>query len=124
MVGDFGPIITLIVVIALALIAVLRLGVKFDINEYQKSRKKRHLSLARLYCPHIRLEKHKQGVSCQSLFVSPSGTMDWVCTQCGVVTHVAPSDEEIEKLAEYYFSNYEEYTKKMKKFEKHAKKSL
>lgn len=39
MVGDFGPIITLIAVGTISIIAILKLGIKFDLNEYFVSRK-------------------------------------------------------------------------------------
>lgn len=124
LIGDFGPAITVIIVITISVIAILRLGIRFDLNKYADSRKKRHHSLAQMYCPHIRLAVEKEGVSYQSLFVSPPGTLDWVCTQCGVVTHVAYSEQEIKELAEYYLENPRNYASKMKKFEYHAKKSF
>ena len=124
MIGDFGPLITLIAVITISVIAILKLGIKFDLNKFLDSRKNRHLSLARLNCPHIRLAPEKDGVSYQSLFVSPSGTLDWVCTQCGTVTHMPLSKEEIEEQVKYYLNNPKKYKKRMHKFEKHAKKSF
>lgn len=124
MIGNFGPLITLIVVITISVIAILKLGIKFDLNKFLDSRKSRHLSLARLNCPHIRLAPEKDGVSYQSLFVSPSGTLDWVCTQCGTVTHMPLSEEEIEEQVKYYLNNPKKYKEKMHKFEKHAKKSF
>ena len=39
MVGDFGPIITLIVIIMCSLAVIFRLGVKFDLNKHLYSRK-------------------------------------------------------------------------------------
>ena len=124
LIGDFGPIITLIIVITITLIAILKLGIKFDLNKYADSRKKKHRSLAQLYCPHIRLASEKEGISYQSLFVSPSGTLDWICTQCGTVTHVPYSEKKTQELAEYYLENSKKYKKRMKKFEHHAKKSF
>lgn len=124
MVGDFGPTITLIVVITISIIAILKLGIKFDLNKYFDSRKSRHRSLARLNCPHIRITPEQDGISYQSLFVSPPGTLDWVCTQCGTVTHTSFSDGEVEEMAKYYLENPKKYNKKMRKFEKHAKKSF
>ncbi|THG38991.1 hypothetical protein [Adlercreutzia caecimuris] len=124
MVGDFGPIITLIAVGTISIIAILKLGIKFDLNEYFVSRKNRHRSLARLNCPHIRIAPEQNGISYQSLFVSPSGTLDWVCTQCGTVTHAPLSESEVEEMAKFYLANPKKYSKKMRKFEKHAKKSF
>lgn len=39
----------LVVILALAIIAILHFGVKFDINEFIESRKKRHRKLAQSY---------------------------------------------------------------------------
>lgn len=93
MIYDFGPLITLIVVITISVIAVLKLGIKFDLNELFYTKKSRHLSLARLNCPHTRLAPEKGGMSYRSLFVCPPGTLNWVCTQCGTVTHMPLSEE-------------------------------
>ena len=122
-VGDFGPIITLILVIAVAIIAVFRLGVRFDLNQYLETRKERSLRLARLYCTHMSLESCEEGVQVQSLWYSPSGTLDWVCSRCGTVTHVPPDEENTKKVAEYYIANPDEYGKSMKRFFKYAKRS-
>ena len=125
LVGDFGPTITLIVVIAIAVIGILRLGVKFDLNQFLTARKKRHLALARHYCPHIHLApKGDNNVQIQSLFYTPYGTLDWICSQCGLVVHMAPSDEEIQESARYFLENPEEYTKRVKRFQKHMRKAL
>lgn len=123
LVGDFGPAITLIIVIALAIIALLRFGIRFDLNDYLKTRKERHMRLARISCTHMILKPHENGVEIQSLWYSPPGTLDWICNRCGTVSHVSPSDEEIEKQAEYYIANPNEYSKMNKRFLKHLKKS-
>lgn len=88
---------------------------------YQKNR---HRSLARLYCPHIRIAPEQNGISHQSLFLSPPGTLDWIRTQCGTMARVSPSDDETKEMAKYYLENPKKYNKKMRKFEKHAKKSF
>jgi len=122
-VGDFGPIITLIVVITVAVIAVFRFGIRFDVNQYLEARKDRSLRLARLNCTHLDLEACEDGIKVQSLFYSPPGTLDWMCNRCGVVTHVPPDDEQIRKAAEYYINNPDEYKKSMNRFAKYAKRS-
>ena len=121
MVGDFGPVITLVVVIVVALIAVLRLGVRFDVNMFLEGRKQRHLLLARSCCTHMSLEPCEGGVEVRSLWYSPSGTLDWVCSRCGMVTHVPPDNEQTARQAEHYASNPDEYAKRMKEFAKHAR---
>lgn len=124
MVGDLGPVITIIVVVTVSLIAVLRFGVRFDLNEYLKSRKKRQAALAQLDCPHMRFSTVGDELACESLFYSPRGTLDWVCSQCGIVVPNPPSEEERREIAEYYVQNPKEYKRIVRKFEKHAKRSL
>ncbi|WP_346679122.1 hypothetical protein [Enorma massiliensis] len=124
LIGDYGPAITLIVLITISLIGILRLGIKFDINQFLTARKKRHLALARQYCPHIRLIPKNDGIQIQPLFYSPHGTTDWICRQCGIVVNIAPGDEEIQDEAHYFFNHPEEYTKRLKRFQKHMRKAL
>lgn len=68
---SFGETITLIVVIAIALIGVLRFGFKLDLNEFLKSRKLRHRRLAQHSCSHMDLEQQGDDIAVQSWFVSP-----------------------------------------------------
>lgn len=70
------------------------------------------------------IQVNGQEISYQSLFYSPVGTLDWICEQCGTVIHAPLSDKEIKSKAEYYMAHYREYKKQMKRFEKHARKSL
>lgn len=123
MVGDFGPMITLVVVIALAFITILRFGVRFDVNKFLESRKQRHVRLARLCCPHMSLIPAEKGFEVKSFWYSPVGTLDWVCSQCGAATHIPPEEEQVKRAAEHYASNPKEYMKKVKRFEKHARRS-
>lgn len=67
-VGNYGPAVTLIVVVTVSLISILRLGIKLDINQFLSMRKKRHLALARSYCPHMRFTVTNNDIEIQSLF--------------------------------------------------------
>lgn len=65
----------LVVILALAIIAILHFGVKFDINEYIESRKKRHQKLAQSYCPHMDfIPRSDNSFQVNSLFYTPFGT--------------------------------------------------
>lgn len=121
---SFGPVIAILVVLALSIIAIFRLGLKFDLNSYLGSRKKRHLGLARLECPHMALCKTENGISFRSLFVSPPGTLSYQCQQCGLITNRPPSDGEFRQIAESMANDLHTYKKRMHRFEKHMKKSL
>ena len=122
-VGYFGPVMALIVLIALAVIAVLRFGIRFDLNKYLEARKRKHRQLARANCVHMSMEPCDGGVEILPLWESPAGTLDWVCSRCGTVVHTPPDDEQFMKRAQYYASHPDEYRKKMKQFNKHARKS-
>lgn len=120
----FGPKFALIVVITLAIIAIFRFGLKFDLNKYFDSRKKKHLKLARLECPHMTFLKTDGGIVAESLFVSPYGTLSYQCKQCGLVVDCLPSDDEFKRIAESFGKDPDAYNKRMKRFMKHMKKSF
>lgn len=123
--GEFGSIVAIAIIITLAIIAILKFGINFNLNEYLESRKKRHLLLARKYCPHMGLvARANNQIEIKSWLYSPSGTLDWVCSKCGQVMHVSPSEDEIHEKAEYYLSNPKAYIKQLKMYNKHAEKSM
>ncbi|MCR5393357.1 MAG: hypothetical protein K6E65_08675 [Olsenella sp.] len=123
--GDFGPLVTLIIAIAVSILAILKFGVNFNLNDFLSSRKERHLLLARMYCPHMRFTAYcDEKIEAQSLLYSPSGTPNWVCRQCGTVMPTPPGDDEWENAVRYYIAHPEVYKKRMKMFAKHARKSF
>lgn len=86
----------LVVILALAIIAILHFGVKFDINEFIESRKKRHRKLAQSYCPHMDLiPRRDNSFQVNSLFYTPFGTPNWFCSRCGAVLPYEPGQEKI-----------------------------
>lgn len=122
---DFGSPLALIIIIMIAIFAIVKLGVNFNLNDFLASRKERHRSLARAACPHVKIFINSNDeVEVQSLLCSPSGTLNWVCTQCGAVMPSTPSDDEFKRVAEYFAAHPDAYMKRMKKYTKHAKKSL
>ncbi len=123
--GDYGPVVTLILILTVSIIAILKLGVNFNLNDYIASRKRRHLSLARMYCPHMELiPREDNQIEIHSFLFSPTGTLDWVCSRCGAVMHICPSDAETQEQAQYYMAHPDAYNKQMRKFRKHARRSL
>lgn len=120
----FGPKFALIVVITLAIIAIFRFGLKFDLNKYFDSRKKRHLKLARLECPHMTFSKTDGGIVAESLFVSPYGTLSYQCKQCGLIVDCLPSDDEFKRMAKSFGKDPDSYNKRMQRFMRHMKKSF
>lgn len=123
--GDFGPLVALIIVITFSILAIMKFGVNFNLNDFLASRKERHRSLARMSCPHMIIIPHNDNeFEIRSLLYSPHGTLNWVCRQCGAVIPIPPSDDEFADKAKYFIAHPDVYEKRMKKYMKHAKKSL
>lgn len=115
----------LVVILALAIIAILHFGVKFDINEFIEIRKKRHRKLAQNYCPHMDfIPRSDNSFQVNPLFYTPFGTPNWFCSRCGAVLPYEPDQEELKAKATYYLNHPKAYKKAMRKYDKHAKKSL
>lgn len=115
----------LVVILALAIIAILHFGVKFDINAFFESRKVRHRKLAQTYCPHMDfIPCSNNSFQVKSLFYTPFGTPNWFCSRCGAVLPYEPDQEELKAKATYYLNHPKAYKKAIRKYRKHAKKSL
>lgn len=115
----------LVVILALAIIAILHFGVKFDINEFIESRKKRHRKLAQNYCPHMDfIPRSDNSFQVNPLFYTPFETPNWFCSRCGAVLPYEPDQEELKAKATYYLNHPKAYKKTMRIYDKHAKKSL
>lgn len=115
----------LVVILALAIIAILHFGVKFDINAFFESRKVRHRKLAQTYCPHMDfIPCSNNSFQVKSLFYTPFGTPNWFCSRCGAVLPYEPDQEELKDKATYYLNHPKAYKKAIRKYDKHAKKSL
>lgn len=112
----------LVVILALAIIAILHFGVKFDINEFIESRKKRHRKLSQNYCPHMDfIPRSDNSFQVNPLFYTPFGTPNWFCSRCGAVLPYEPDQEELKAKATYYLNHPKAYKKAMRKYDKHAK---
>lgn len=122
--SNLGTGITLLIVVTICVTLVLRFGLKFDVNEYLASRKKKHRALAQTYCNHFNMGFEGDDMFVEGLFVSPSGTLDWICERCGAVRHHPYSQADLEKMGNYYLNHPKEYKKALRKYQKHAKKSL
>lgn len=115
----------LVVILALAIIAILHFVVKFDINAFFESRKVRHRKLAQTYCPHMDfIPCSNNSFQVKSLFYTPLGTPNWFCSRCGAVLPYEPDQEELKAKATYYLNHPKAYKKAIRKYDKHAKKSL
>lgn len=109
-------------VLILGVIAI-RLTLNFDINEYQKVKQDKYRTKCQNACLHFEfVPQADKTIEAHSFFVSPSGTLSYICQRCGVVLlHL--DREATERTYDYYYKNIEEYTKQNKKFHKLLKKA-
>ena len=120
---NFNKVVSLIILLTLAIIAIFKINIKFDLNDYLKSRKSMHAKKAQHYCAHMEFQNRKDGAMCISWFESPSGTTAWICTKCQcVVSHI--DEEEKQKNSEYWLKNPKTYKRNLRKYNYHAKKSI
>jgi len=116
---NFSEAIILVIVIVLSIIAI-RISFKFDLNKYLENRRKIKLDQLKNICPHGRITNiTDEGViNFESFFVSPVGTMDYICSQCNAVV----GEEHVNRINERYRENPSIVFEKQKKFTKKAKK--
>ncbi|MCY3627474.1 MAG: hypothetical protein OXG88_07535 [Gammaproteobacteria bacterium] len=108
-------------IIALALtIIVVKVVISFDINKWQESRLNKLKVKIRLSCPHVHMRvREDDKVEVKSLFYTPFGTTNWICTQCGSTT---PDKRQVDDILKYYAKNINAYNSQMKKTKKLYKK--
>ena len=93
--------------------------VNLDINEYLKRRDHRARQRMRNTCTHTRLLVVEEKLTARSFFESPSGTLQWICSRCGMRTS---SESRVNEIAEYWLLHPKEWSRREKEFAKVAKK--
>src|SRR3989344_3973802 len=113
---EFYQILILIIAGAIA----IRFTFKFDLNKYLENRRKIKIDQLKNICPHGRIVSITDDgkVTFESFFVSPVGTMDYICSQCNAVV----GEEHVNRINERYRENPSIVFEKQKKFAKKAKK--
>ena len=116
---NFSQIITLIVVMGVSIIAI-RISFKFDLNRFLENKRKIKIDQLKNICPHGRITNITDDgmMTFEPFFVSPIGTMDYICSQCNVVV----GKEHVNRINEGYKDNPSIVFKKQKKFVKKAKR--
>lgn len=117
---SFEQVLILLLFAIIGTIAV-RFTFTFDFNRFIEDRRKRYIPKLQNACTHLEFFTKEDRAGFRSFFVSPSGTLQRQCQRCGLVKYL--DDDEIERHAEYYLENQEEFIKKNKKFHKLLKKS-
>ncbi len=95
-----------------------KISFKFDLNKYLENRRKIKIDQLKNICPHGRIIKIGEKFGFEPFFVSPSGTMDYICSQCNVIS----GKEHVDRLNERYKKYPSLVFKAQKKFAKMAKK--
>lgn len=114
---EFVVFILILVVSAVTL--KLAFTVKFDINRWSESRRKRLKERIRMTCPHASVSVTEKGVEIASDFHSPFGTTSWQCNRCGLRV----IDGSIATtIMEDYSRDPQLYLSRLKKFDRLAKK--
>ena len=90
--------------------------VSFDINAWLKSRDERRKETLKVLCTHTEIDPDLQ---VSSLFISPFGTTNFICTRCGIVTLDSSMPE---RLAVFYAQNPTAWIEQEKEFNKLANK--
>jgi len=113
---NFYQIIAIIIASAIA----IRISFKFDLNKYLENRRKIKINQLKNICPHGRITNitDKGVITFESFFVSPVGTMDYICSQCNAVV----GEEHVNRINEGYKDNPTLVFKKQEKFTKKVKK--
>jgi|SRR3989338_4405108 len=112
----FLEILILIIIGAFA----IRFSFKFDMNQFLENRRKIKLDQLKNICPHERIiDINGNQIRFESLFSSPVGTLNLVCSQCGcIVNH----QNDVNRISERYSKNPSMILEKQKRFFKEAKK--
>jgi len=113
---NYLQIILLMIISAIA----VRVTFKFDLNKYLGDKRKIKIDQLKNICPHVRIANVTDDglITFEPFFVSPIGTMDYICSQCNAVV----GKEHVNRIEETYKVNPTLVLKKQKKFSKKVKK--
>jgi len=117
----FTQLIVSLLVLIIGTIAV-KVTFNFDINKYLKTRQERYSAKCKNACTHFEFVPTDDAIVVRSFFVSPSGTLNYICQRCGLIRLHLDFDAE-QRTVDYYSKNINEYHKMNKKFHKLLKKS-
>ncbi len=118
---SFTEILLTIIAIAISVIAI-KITFSFNLNEYLEYRDKKLKDKIKNYCTHAEIVDIDGKIEIQSTFVSPSGTLNWVCQRCGLQLLHLDKKKETKRL-EYFLKNPKEFKKQESQFKKLIKKA-
>lgn len=117
----FIEILLLIITVAVSVVAI-KITFSFNINEFLKSRDEKLRSKIKNYCTHVIIKEVDEKICIQSSFISPSGTLNWICQRCGSQLYHLDQNHENKRI-EYLLKNPKELAEQEKKFQKLLKKA-
>ncbi len=117
----FWQLLSVIFAMTFGAIAV-KISLAFDVNKFLETRRKTNSQKVKNACTHMELIPADDGrLEVRSFFVSPPGTLQWQCQRCGLIKYL--DGGEVERMADFYIKNPEEYNRRNKRFVKLLKRS-
>jgi hypothetical protein len=112
---NYTDVILTIIAGLIGLIA-FKVKIDFNVNDWMKEKRKIKEHKLRNICPHTSIIEIDGKRAVKSDFISPSGTLQWQCSRCKLVSYYDQSNQE------YWAENIKELIKRNKKFNKGLKK--
>lgn len=119
--ANFSKTIALIALLVLAIIAIFKVNIRFDLNAFLATRKAKHALAAQHYCPHMEFQVDGNIVN-QISWLEPIGKSSAVCGNCRLVKSNI-DEQKVRRDGEYYLNNPKAYIVTRKKYNRHARKS-
>ena len=117
----FTQLIISLLVLIVGTIAV-KISFNFDINKYLKEKQGRYSAKCKNACVHFEFVPQGDSILVNSFFVSPPGTLNYICQRCGLI-RIHLNQDAHQRSIDYYIKNIKEYNKQNKRFHKLLKKS-
>lgn len=110
---------TLHILVILGTVFAIRGTIKIDINELLRYRREKLITTIHNLCTHVSTEMLDDQIMVSSTFISPSGTLQWQCQQCGKLTY---DEQEGQRAVAYWGNNIDLYIERKEKIERLRKK--
>ena len=111
-------VVAITIAIAIAII-VVKIAITFNVTEWQKNRDKKLKEKLTILCPHTRIVKDGARLAVETFVISPPGTHQAYCQQCGCQFMGL---EDAERFSTYYAANPEKLPVQQKKYLKGVRK--
>lgn len=100
----------------------IKVAITFNVTDWLKRRDEKNQTKVKIVCPHVTMGQESDGrYYVDSLAVSPPGTTQAQCQQCGQVLIGGLS--QADDIATFYQNNPAAYVTQMKKYRKAVRKA-